>query len=173
MNISIDNRVIPLRSGSMHVRHGIRWNYFYDEMILKIHHRKKIESVDLIEGISLFLNIYFGLLVRYEKKIDEKKGEKNITYDIKKNIPETLKIRNRFIHIDYEKTKVTNNNRPITEPMNFAFVQNLKSELTWISTNKKSIENNDFTGVKHMVNFLLILIEKSSDICTANLYKIY
>ena len=96
-NDFIDKRILLLESNSLHIRHGIRWNSFEDEISLKIYHKQKLLSVDITEAITLFLNIYFGLLVREEKKINPNTKERDITDQVKNNIRELCKSRNRFI----------------------------------------------------------------------------
>lgn len=59
----IDNRVLAMRSGDMHVRRGFRWNAFEKEILEKMQ-KGQVMFVDIVEGVELFVNIYFGLLAR-------------------------------------------------------------------------------------------------------------
>ena len=77
--MTIDSRIIVLIPDSMHVRHGKRWNFFQKELIPKIQ-SKSVRFVDIIEAINLFLNIYFGFLVRDTKSIDSELKEIDITH---------------------------------------------------------------------------------------------
>ncbi len=155
----------------MHIRHGERWNCFREELIPKVY-TKCVQFVDIIESINLFINIYFGLLVRDAKSINDGLEEKDITSQIKLNIKEVLKVRNRYIHVDYKKTGVTNNGKEIIEPMNFAFVQNVKNELGWIENNQMNINDNDFNGIKNMLKFIIDLIDSCRETANANKFKV-
>jgi hypothetical protein len=165
-----DKRVIVLSSVEMHIRHGKRWDQFKEEMFPKILN-KSVEHIDIVEAVGLFLNLYFGLLVRDNKIINTRLKEKDITYNIKKSVKEILKIRNRYIHIDYEKTQVTNNGKKIEEPINFAFIHNLKNDLDWINHNQSNINSNDFEGVKEIISFFYELIKSCEKYGKANDFK--
>lgn len=164
MNIN----VLQLRPGMMHLRHGIRWNAFNKEMEEKNRIGVSIKSIDVIEAVELFLNIYFGLLVREEKSANKSLTERDITYSIKPNISEMIKVRNRFIHIDYEQTNIKNvKGEKAVIQGGVAFIPNIILELNWVLDNQMNISRGDFEGIRIMVKLIFKLIEKCDDFAIA------